>query len=60
MNKKTKKVLDERVEQIKRLNTPAKMSAWVILNQFLEHPSKPGYKRKDIKYVLEQIAGDKM
>lgn len=56
MNQKAKQIIEERVKIIKQIYRDIAIEAIVdVLKEFIEHPTKPGYKRKDIEYFIKLL-----
>jgi hypothetical protein len=56
MTQQAKQIIEERVRLTKQIYSNITIEAIVdVLNEFTEHPTKPGYKRQDIEYFIKLI-----
>lgn len=56
MNQKAKQIIEERTKQVYDYYSADELAVIEeVLEKFIEHPTKPGYKRKDIEYFIKLL-----
>lgn len=59
MNTQSKQIIEERLKKLQKSYSKHELDNFsIVLKQFIEHPTKPGYKRKDIEYFIKLIEND--
>ena len=59
MNPQAKQIIEERAKLCNDFGTKGEKKAILeFMEMFIEHPTKPGYKRKDIEYFIKLITNE--
>lgn len=56
MNQQAKQIMEQRAKEIYDYYSADELAVIEeVLEKFIEHPTKPGYKRQDIEYFLKLL-----